>query len=133
MMQVTQVIGYVLVVGVLLPWVGSRRRAWPCVFVVVLAGATTPLVAFGVCEWLALPFPDWMGGAGLLGAVAAYAVCAAAAWAWAEPVTVRAIGPRFEASLRRAIVGMTRRRSALRDVRRVARGQQPLDYRIEVE
>lgn len=128
-MQVTQVVGYVVLVGVLLPYVGSRRQAWPCVFVVVTAAATTPLVAFGVCERLGLPFPDYMGGAGLVLAVAAYAVCAAAAWAWAEPVTLRSMGARLAATARRA----SRRRAAARDVRRAARGQQPLEYRIEVE
>lgn len=132
-MQVTQVIGYCLIVGVLLPWVGSRRQVWPCVFVVVTAGATTPLVGFGMCAWLGLPFPDWMGGAGLVGSSAVYAGCVAAAWAWAEPVMLRAIGPRLAAAVRRSLVGVARRRAALRDVRRAARGQQTLDYRIEVE
>ncbi len=133
-MQVTQVIGYVLIVGVLLPWAGSRRRRWPCVFVVGVSAFTTPLVAAGVAGWLRFPIPEWFGPLGVVWCLVAYACLVV--WSWSagvEVVTIGGIGYRLGATVRRSLVGASRRRAAVRDVRRAVRGQQTLDYRIEVE
>lgn len=129
-MELGQVTGYCVVMGVLITWTGSRRAGWPCVFVVVCGGVTTPLMLAGLCQMLAIPYSDEQALAAMALALVAY--CGYVLFVWRyydEPVTVR----RFNAAVRRSMSGVTRRRAALRDVRRAAKGQATVTYRIEVE
>lgn len=129
-MELGQVTGYCVVMGVLITWTGSRRAGWPCVFVVVCGGVTTPLMLAGLCGLLAIPYSDGQALAAMVLALVAYSWYVLFVWRWyEEPVTVR----RFGAAVRRSMSGVTRRRAALRDVRRAAKGQATVMYRIEVE
>lgn len=129
-----QIAGYCLICGVMIAWAGSRQSIWTCAFVAIVGGVTTVLVAAGACQLLALPFSDWYGPVGALSSIAVYSAYMTYAWReCGEVVTVGGIGYRLAASVRRTAVGVSRRRSAMADVKRVARGEPALRYRIEVE
>jgi len=133
-MAIGQVIGYVLIVGVLIPWAGSRRRLWPCLFVVAVAATTTPLVAAGVCTLLGVVVEDWFGPLGVVWSAVIYAALTVNVWRNVpEVVTVAGLGRKLAYRVRRSMVGVNRRRAAVRDVRRAARGLATVEYRIEVE